>query len=106
MRPIPTGYTVNQKILAQTSSFVPIGSPTFFNDVFQNGIEITGVTVTTSLVDGTTGAYLQSWIPNAVGDYQIYTQISSGATIYNSFMSEIFNVLSNQALSTNVYVGL
>ena len=108
MMPIPTGYTINKIFLSQDINFNPITGVTFFNDVFQNGIELaqTALTVSTSLVDGTIGAFLQSWSASTTGDYQIYTQTISGETIINAFMSETYNVLPNGSFERNYYVGL
>lgn len=76
---------------------------TFDIDVYRNGNVMTGITVNTSLKDGSKGKgiYLTSFSAQTSGDYQVvaFNNSTSATTISN-----LYQIRDN--LGQNIYVGL
>ena len=98
-----TGQTIYDMIMSVDNSNNPVTATTFNIDVFKDGVTATGVTVTISLVDESTGAYSSTWSANTIGDYQVYYKNDITNVI---FISDTYNIVSDNDLSSNVYIGL
>jgi hypothetical protein len=98
-----TGRTVYDVIFSLDSNNNPVTATTFNIDVYRNGMSETGVTVNMSLTDASTGAFTSSWTASTTGDYQLYYKNSATNVV---FVTETYNILPDDEIGTNVYVGL
>jgi len=100
---IGTGQTVYDIIMSVDSNNIPVTGVTFSSVVHKDGSVYTGVTASTVIADNVTGAYTGSWSADTTGVYQIlYTNNVTNVL----FITDSYQVLSDDELSTNVYIGL
>lgn len=95
-----TGQTINDVFVSVNSNNVPVVPGTFSTNILKDGAIYTGVSLTTSLVEASTGLYQYSFVPIINGNYQVYINNSTTNVIY---VSDVF-VVSDA--STVIYVGL
>lgn len=99
-----TGETVNEIIFSINNSNAAVTPATFDIDTYRNGSVYTGLTVSMTLLDATTGAYGSSWSASTTGDYQIYYKNNSTSVIY---ITDTHQVLPDSDFdSVKVFVGL
>jgi len=100
---ITTGVTVYEQIISVNEDNNPVTGVTFDTVMYRDGIDYTGITVSTSLSDASRGVYTAEWSASTVGDYQLYAKNNITSVI---FISDNVAVKSDEELSTNVYIGL
>jgi len=100
---IATGQTVYEQIISVNEDNNPITGVTFDTVMYRDGIDYTGITVSTSLSDASRGVYTAEWSASTIGDYQLYAKNDITSVI---FVSDNISVKSDSELGTNVYIGL
>ncbi len=100
---IGTGKTVYDVIFSLDNNNNPVTATTFDIGVYKDGMPETGVTVNMLLSDASTGAFSSYWTASTVGDYQVFYKNDVTNVV---FVTETYNVLPDDEISTNVYVGL
>ena len=98
-----TGQTIHDIILSVNNKLQPISATTFEIDVYRFGVPYTGITVDMTLVDPSTAAFSSAWSADTIGDYQIVYR-NEVTTAF--FITDVYKIVSDSDLSTNVYVGL
>ena len=100
---IGTGRTIYDVIFSLDGKNNPVTGVSYSVDVYRDGMTQTGVTVNLALANASTGAYTGSWSANTVGDYQIYYKNDITNVV---FVTETYNVVPDDQVGTNVYIGL
>jgi len=100
---IRTGVTVYETILSVDSSGNPVTGATFTSAFYIDGVITTGVTLTLSSINATTGAFTASFAADVYGYHQYFLISSSNRVIY---VSNIYVAKPANEFDAAVYVGL
>lgn len=98
-----TGQTIYENIMSLDADNNPVSAATFDIVTTLDGAVYTGLTVSTSLIDGVRGIFSASWSASTEGDYQIYAKNNSTNVI---FISDTVNILPDSQFDQNIYIGL
>lgn len=98
-----TGQTIQDIVLSVNNENEPVTGATFTTTVYKSGVIDTGTTINMVLSDPSTGAFYSSWTASTVGDYQVLYKNDSTNVLY---ITDVYNVVADEFLSTNVFVGL
>jgi hypothetical protein len=100
---IVTGQTYVENIMSLDSNNNPVSGATFDILTIKDGVEYTGLTVSSSLIDATRGIFSISWSASSTGFYQFYIKNNSTNVI---FMSDLVNVSPYNEFEQNIFLGL
>lgn len=100
---IPTGHTINENVLSLDSLTNPIIGAIFDAQMYRDGVLFTGLTITETLSDTERALYVFSWSASSFGDYQLYVKNQTTSIVY---MSDTYNVVSDDEANLTVYIGL
>lgn len=100
---IQTGQTYIENIMSLDVDNNPVSGATFDIVSIKDGVEYTGLTVSTTLIDATRGIFSASWSASSIGDYQFYLKNNDTNVV---FISEVVNVLPDSAFDQNIFIGL
>lgn len=100
---VATGDTIYDIIMSVDTNNNPVTGSTFDIDVFRDGSAETGVTVSVSLTDSSTGAFTSNWSADTVGNYQVYYKNSITNVI---FITDTYEVVLPNDIGPKVFVGL
>ena len=81
----------------------PVTGATFDIDVFRNGAVETGITISISLTEPSTGVFTSSFSASTIGDYQVFYKNNSTTTI---FVTDLYRVKLDSEFETKIFVGL
>jgi hypothetical protein len=100
---IRTGATVYETIFSVDGNGAPITGATFTSAFYIDGVVTTGITLTLSSINPTTGAFTASFSSDTYGFHQYVLINSSDRVIY---VSEIYVVKPNNEIDVSIFVGL
>ena len=103
MAEITTGYTVHEVVLSLDSNNNPISGATFSLVSYKDGNPYMGLTPDITLTDVSTGAFDLSFSASTIGTYQVYAKNDTTNVL---FVSDLYEVKTDEELSTIVYVGV
>lgn len=100
---IGTGITAYEQFLSLDADNNPITGTTFDIAIYKDSDLYTGITVSTSLTDGSRGVFTASWSADTTGYYQFYIKNNITNVI---FISDSVSVLPDSAFDENIFIGL
>ena len=104
MLKLRTGVTVHEQVLSIDADNNPVLGVNFDDRViYRDGVIDSGVTVDVSLSDATNAVYDVSWSAYTIGTHQLYLKNEVTNVI---FMSETYNVVTDEEAETTIFVGL
>lgn len=103
MAEIGTGNTVHEVVLSIDSNNNPISGATFSLVSYRDGNPYMGLSPNIVLTDASTGAFDLSFSASTTGIYQVYAKNNNTNVL---FVSDIYEVKTDEELSTIVYVGV
>lgn len=98
-----TGQSINEIIVSVDNKMQPVSGATFQIDVYKFGVPYSGVLINMELVNADTGVFKSSWSADTLGDYQL---IYKNEITNVFFVTDIYQVVSDNELNTNIYIGL
>ena len=98
---IKTGQTITENIISADANNFPVSAATFDVNLYKNGDFYESINI--ELSDDINAIFKTVWSASTIGDYQLYAKNNTTSVIY---ISDVYKVVPDEEIETNIYGGL